>query len=319
MKTKAKTIFVMLLVFTLVFAAGCAKKAVNEKDIVAKVGDKVISKDAYNKVLFMHKKIIESKRGDQIWTEDVNGKTYLQAVQEEVLDKMIMEEAIIQYMEKEEEKVDDKEVDEQYKALMQGMKGQEGAENFFKELKEEGIDESFWKSQIKRDLYVGKFQEKTVKALALTDEKLKKYYDEHKEEYKDIQVRASHILVDQEEKAKELLKRVKNGEDFAKLAKENSKCSSSKKGGDLGYFGRGKMLPEFEKAAFSLKVGEISDIVKTEYGYHIIKVTDRKEEMIKFEDIKEYIRGVMVQSAIKNKMDQVKASFKIEKFLENIQ
>ncbi|QXM07406.1 peptidylprolyl isomerase [Crassaminicella indica] len=199
------------------------------------------------------------------------------------------------------------------------MKGQEGAENFFKELKEEGIDESFWKSQIKRDLYVGKFQEKTVKALALTDEKLKKYYDEHKEEYKDIQVRASHILVDQEEKAKELLKRVKNGEDFAKLAKENSKCSSSKKGGDLGYFGRGKMLPEFEKAAFSLKVGEISDIVKTEYGYHIIKVTDRKEEMIKFEDIKEYIRGVMVQSAIKNKMDQVKASFKIEKFLENIQ
>lgn len=90
------------------------------------------------------------------------------------------------------------------------------------------------------------------------------------------QVKASHILVKTESEARKILGELKKGANFAKLAKQFSECPSKKKGGDLGWFGRGKMVREFEKAAFSLKKGEISDIVKTQFGYHIIKLTDTK-------------------------------------------
>jgi parvulin-like peptidyl-prolyl isomerase len=91
-----------------------------------------------------------------------------------------------------------------------------------------------------------------------------------------MQVRASHILVKTEDKAKWIYKELQNGKDFAKLAKEYSDCPSSAKGGDLGFFGKGQMVKEFEDAAFSLKEGEISKPVKTQFGYHLIRVTGRK-------------------------------------------
>ncbi len=87
------------------------------------------------------------------------------------------------------------------------------------------------------------------------------------------QVKASHILVKTEEKAKEILERINADESFEELAKEHSECPSGKKGGDLGFFGRGMMVRPFELKAFSLSVGEISDPVKTDFGWHIIKRT----------------------------------------------
>ena len=90
------------------------------------------------------------------------------------------------------------------------------------------------------------------------------------------QVRASHILVKTEKEANEILEQIKAGKDFAELAKKYSQCPSGKRGGDLGYFGRGRMVPEFENAAFSTPKGEVSKPVKTQFGYHIIKVTDTK-------------------------------------------
>ena len=90
------------------------------------------------------------------------------------------------------------------------------------------------------------------------------------------QVKASHILVKTETEAKKILEELKKGASFAKLAQQKSECPSKKRGGDLGWFGRGKMVPEFEKAAFSLKKGELSNVVKTQFGFHIIKVEDTK-------------------------------------------
>jgi hypothetical protein len=90
------------------------------------------------------------------------------------------------------------------------------------------------------------------------------------------EIRASHILVDTEEEAQEAYDLIKNGTDFAELAKNISKCPSASKGGDLGWFGKGKMVAEFEKAAFSLDVGEISEPVETEFGWHIIEVTGKR-------------------------------------------
>ena len=143
-----------------------------------------------------------------------------------------------------------------------------------------------------------------TKSQSFSDEELKKYYDDHKIQFQQGKtVKASHILVKVEknadeqirqqakEKITEILKKAKNGEDFAKLAQEYSDCPSSTRGGDLGFFDRQQMVPEFSQAAFNLKVGQISDIVQTQFGYHIIKVTDTKPAKKKsFEESKEQIK-----------------------------
>ncbi len=90
------------------------------------------------------------------------------------------------------------------------------------------------------------------------------------------QIRASHILVKTEEEAKQILEMIENGKSFEEMAQERSQCPSSKKGGDLGFFGRQQMVREFELAAFNLKKGEVSQPVKTQFGWHIIKMTDKR-------------------------------------------
>lgn len=143
--------------------------------------------------------------------------------------------------------------------------------------------------------------------IKISDEDAQKYYDENKKQFdRPEQVRASHILIKPDTtdpnldpnqaqalaraKAEDLLKQAKAGADFAELAKANSDCPSSAKGGDLGYFGKGRMVPPFEKAASELEPGQLSGVVKTQFGYHIIKVTDRKEaKTVPFEQAKDGI------------------------------
>ena len=94
--------------------------------------------------------------------------------------------------------------------------------------------------------------------------------------YEFREVRAEHILVQTEAQAIVLESKIKNGESFEALAKQYSMCPSGRQGGDLGYFGRGQMVPEFENAAFKMAIGEVSEPVKTQFGWHIIKVLDKK-------------------------------------------
>ncbi|WP_216829379.1 peptidylprolyl isomerase [Alkalihalobacterium elongatum] len=103
-----------------------------------------------------------------------------------------------------------------------------------------------------------------------------------------IEVEASHILVEDKETAEEVLERVNAGEAFQDLAKEYSKDpGSAARGGELGFFGKGRMVPEFEETAFNLEVGEVSDLVETEYGYHIIKVTDKRVIVKTYDEVME--------------------------------
>lgn len=87
------------------------------------------------------------------------------------------------------------------------------------------------------------------------------------------EIRASHILVGDKKQAEELCQKCKAGADFAYMAEKYSKCPSAKKGGDLGMFGKGQMVPQFERAAFALNIGEVSDVVPTQFGFHVIKRT----------------------------------------------
>lgn len=138
---------------------------------------------------------------------------------------------------------------------------------------------------------------------SVTEEEVKQYYAAHKEEFRDDKVRASHILVRTEEEARAVEQELKKGRSFAELAKKHSTDAASKKsGGDLGEFSRGQMIPEFERVAFTLKKGEMSGIVRSEYGYHLIKVMDRKEG--KLQEITQ-VSGQIRQKLQRDKQRQV--------------
>lgn len=133
--------------------------------------------------------------------------------------------------------------------------------------------------------------QKLINSVSVTHEELETYYNEHKESYVSPEkVKASHILVSDEHLAKELQNKLSKGESFDMLAKEHSSCPSKERGGDLGMFGKGQMVPEFEEAVFKLKVGEISAPVKTQFGFHLIKVTEKQEtKKLSFEDVRSAI------------------------------
>ncbi|MCK5827640.1 peptidylprolyl isomerase, partial [Candidatus Bipolaricaulota bacterium] len=117
-----------------------------------------------------------------------------------------------------------------------------------------------------------------VGPIEITDEELNEYFLANKSNYETLErVRASHILVDTEEEAEEILAELNDGADFAELARERSTCPSAASGGDLDWFGREAMVPTFDEAAFGLAVGGISGIVATEFGYHVILLTDRED------------------------------------------
>jgi peptidyl-prolyl cis-trans isomerase C len=143
----------------------------------------------------------------------------------------------------------------------------------------------------------------------ITDEQVRAYYDQNPTLYSTTQIHAAHILVKDEATARAVLAEVKaKPEKFADIAREKSTDTvSAKKGGDLGTFGPGRMVPEFERAAFALKPGEISDVVKTQYGYHIIQVIDRKDgDQKPFDQVKEQIRATLRNKALQ---DQVQGHF----------
>jgi peptidyl-prolyl cis-trans isomerase C len=144
---------------------------------------------------------------------------------------------------------------------------------------------------VRRRLLREQYFEKQLKA-AISEADAKKIYDQRLTQLKpEDEVAARHILVDTEEKAKELLAKIKAGGDFSALAKENSADTGSKEqGGLLGYFGRGQMVPEFEKAAFTMTKGQVSEPVKTNFGWHIIKLEDRRRKPPpSFDEVKETI------------------------------
>ncbi|WP_332631136.1 foldase protein PrsA [Halalkalibacter flavus] len=146
-------------------------------------------------------------------------------------------------------------------------------------------------------------QKLATEGIDVTEEDIRAFYEENEEQFAE-QVRASHILVEDEETANELIERIEAGEDFADLAREYSTDpGSGARGGDLDFFGRGQMVEPFEDAAFSLEIDEVSEPVESDYGFHIIKVTDQRDE---FEDFIEEIEQILIQQQSKSQ-DEVMA------------
>ncbi|MCU5376752.1 peptidylprolyl isomerase PrsA [Bacillus cereus] len=216
-------------------------------------------------------KIVTSKAGDI--TKDEFYEQMKTQAGKQVLNNMVMEKVLIKNY-----KVEDKEVDKKFDE----MKKQYG-DQFDTLLKQQGIKEETLKTGVRAQLAQEKAIEKTI-----TDKELK---DNYKPE-----IKASHILVKDEATAKKVKEELGQGKSFEELAKQYSEDTGSKeKGGDLGFFSAGKMVKEFEDAAYKLKKDEVSEPVKSQFGYHIIKVTDIKEPEKSFEQSKDEIKKEIVQ------------------------
>lgn len=159
---------------------------------------------------------------------------------------------------------------------------------------------------------------KLLSGASVDEEEIKEFYEANKDQFKNPEsARASHILVDSEEKAKEVLKEIEEGKSFEEAAKEHSTCPSKEQGGDLGEFTRGKMIPEFEDAAFAMEIDTVSEPVKSQFGYHIIKLVDKKEEsQSKFEEVKDQINQQLLamkqQEIYLDKTNELRENYKVE-------
>jgi peptidyl-prolyl cis-trans isomerase C len=174
-------------------------------------------------------------------------------------------------------------------------------EIIMQQAKKDGLDKSpavaEKMEELKQRVIVEAFLKKKIEEQAnISDADLQKFYDQNKDKFKSgEQVRASHILVKDEGAAKEILAEIKKGGNFEELAKKHSIDAAGAKGGDLGWFGQGSMIPEFETVAFAMKEGEISGVVKTKFGYHIIKLTGKRPAGTRsFEESKELIKSKLL-------------------------
>ena len=304
-----------------VFSCLAAEEKETSQDKVAVVNGSVITRAEFDREMRLTQRRSSSM-----------GKTVpdsqLSALKEETLERLIDRELLYQESQNKGIKVDKAALDEKFKkqfpdeaklkSILSGM----------------NLTEDAIKSQWIQGMAIRKFIDKEfVPKVAVSEKEIKDYYDSHPDYFKQPEeVRASHILIkvdskaDESQKAEvrktleEIEQRIKKGEDFSALAKESSQCSSNSKGGDLGFFRRGQMVKPFEEAAFSLKPGQVSDIVETRFGYHLIKVVEKKPEgTIPYKDakdrIQERLKKEKVQKEVSSYLAKVKETAKVERFL----
>jgi peptidyl-prolyl cis-trans isomerase C len=252
-------------------------------------------------------------------------------IKKEVLENLISRELLYQETQQKGIKIDEAAVNEKVMTLKKRFPSEAEFKNA---LTKANLSEAVIKAQIERGLAIEQLIGTYVaKKVAVSSQEVKDFYENHPSLFKQPeQVRASHILIKidpqgdegkrakAEKKIKEIQQKLQEGEDFATLAKAVSEGPSKAKGGDLGYFSRGHMVKSFEDAAFDLKSNEVSDIVETKFGYHLIKVVDKKPEMTTtFEDAKDklsqYLKQQKVQKEVSIYVSKLKEKGKVERFL----
>ena len=292
------------------------------KDPVARVNGTAISRLELDRAL---KVLLSQNQVEQPLAPEM-----MQQAESAALDQLISAELIYQEGSKLEVKDLDKRVAE--KIAQNRAKFNSDAEL---EKALQGVDMTLKDMQdfTRKDIVISNLIEtRFASKVVSTEAEARKFYDENLEKYfkKPETARASHILIGTEEKstpeqrkqakakAEAILKRLRAGEDFAALAKSDSTCPSKSQGGDLGSFGHGQMVPAFEQAAFALKPGEMSGVVETQFGYHIIKLTEKQEASTEsFENVKakilDFLKQEKVQKEVSDQVEALMGKAKIEK------
>ena len=175
-------------------------------------------------------------------------------------------------------------------------------------------------AKLRESLLINYAGGKVFSSVKVSDEDARKFYNENPDKFNEGEtVNADHILVDSKEKALEILEKINSGElSFNEAAQQFSSCPSGQRGGNLGDFGRGQMVPEFDKAVFELEIGDItSEPIQTQFGYHLIKLNSKSESsVIPYEEIegqlKEMLLGEKRREAYERKINQLKILYPVE-------
>lgn len=310
-----------ILIFAVNGVAAGDKKP--SDDAVAIVNQKRITKEEFDRefsqVLFSMK-----QQGKPVTDEEKPD------LKKKVLDNYINVELLYQESITKGIKVEDETVDKQVEEIRNRFPDEKDYQKMLETL---NMTEPALKTNIKRRLAIEKYIDTHIASkIDVTTKENKAFYDDHPEYFKKPeQVKASHILIkvepganeaskaDAMKKITDVQKKLKDGKDFAELAGEFSEGPTKTRGGDLGYFSRGQMVKPFEDAAFSMEKGDVSDVVTTNFGYHLIKLTDKKpESTVTFEDVEEkiqqHLRKQKLGDSIKALTDQLRKDAKIEVF-----
>jgi len=275
----------MLMVVTVVMALALVLIGCGDKPAAEVNGNKISQKDYDTRVNNYIKALENQGYGSSLQGDE--GKVFLTQVKKDTLEEMINNQLLLEEAKRlkivpENQAVMDK---------INEIKAQMSPEDYQKALEESNWSEKDLEVYFFEQLVEAAIYEEVTKDVKVNEEEIVDFYERHKDQV--ILVRASHILVNTEEEALEILTQLNGGADFAELAKEKSVDTvSAVNGGDLDYFPRGGMVAEFEEASFSLPVGQITTKpVKTEFGYHIIKVIDKKED---FDELRVEIEGILI-------------------------
>lgn len=300
---KRKILILIAALLTMVFfIAGCnlvekqekIGKIIDGREVIATVNGTHVLKSDYDSQVKATEKAIKSYYGEEALDTDA-GKATFENVKKQILEQMINDELIKQNAKALKVNIEQTEVTDQMTELINQFGGEENLEKL---LEQQGTTKDDLKKSIEMEILRYKLMDEVGKDIQVSDDEIKTYYETNKNDFKEQpdQVKARHILVDTEKEALNLKKQIEEGADFAELAKKHSKdTASAENGGDLGHFMRGQMVPEFENAAFSLNAGEVSEPVKTQFGYHIIKVEEKNiYPVFDLSEVKDSIREMLL-------------------------
>ncbi|MGA3282536.1 MAG: peptidylprolyl isomerase [Smithella sp.] len=303
--TIAITVVCMMAVSS---ALGETKKNQKEEK-VAVVNGAPIEKDEFDGEVFLIQKTVLGL-GKPLSCEQVS------SIRREVLESMIRRELLYQAARKSGIKPDENAINKDINSLKQQFSDETEYKN---ELSKRGINEEVLRARMIRNSLVQKYVSKEfTDKVDVTDKEIQDYYQKNIDLFKQpFQIRVSHISIQSDPKdgdsrkkelrgkAEKILKNLKDDKDFADLAREYSDGPTKNKGGDLGYLRKGQLEKQFESKVLALKKGEITDIIETEYGFHIFKVTDIKPETIlAYENVKEKVKKFLVDEKIKQEADE---------------
>jgi peptidyl-prolyl cis-trans isomerase C len=276
---------------------------------VADVNGTTIAHADFERQLAMFQKRVMQGQAGQL------PEALMQRLKDQVIQQMISEELLFQQAVKKGITIDEKDVDNEMIRIKRQFRDEK---QYLEQLKSSGHTEKNLRRQINRQAAISQLiKQVIVPEINITPEEAKAYFENNPDQFRRPErVRAQHILMKSEQgdseekkaearkKLEELRKRLLAGEDFSALAKEHSQGPSNVRGGDLGYFTRGRMVKPFEDVAFKLAPNEVSGIVETQFGYHLIKVLDHQSESKpSYDEVEPKIKSILFNEQVKKKLE----------------
>jgi|LSQX01.3.fsa_nt_gb parvulin-like peptidyl-prolyl isomerase len=236
----------------------------------------------------------------------------LASIKNSITEQLINSTLLYQYAEKEKVNIPASRINDEIEHIKSSF---DSEQDFNNALRRNNLTLNQLKESLKNQYMVDQVIHNEYDKITISDEEIAQYYEEYESFfYQPEKRKISHILVEDKEEAELLLNQLNDGIiDFETTAKEKSICPSAKNDGDLGYISRGQMVPEFEEASFSLEAGNLSDIVETEFGYHIIKCYDIQEEkQLSLEEAEDNIKSIITSQKQNERIDELIAHLREE-------